>query len=677
MRTYLRTHIPSWLDSLQPSESVVLGVAALLVGLTAGIGVWLFKQMIDWTHLVMFERLGTFLAGWGGWTIFLLPVVGGLVVGLILHNFVGEERHHGVAGIMEAEALYGGRLRYRRIPAKSVAAALAIGSGASVGPEDPSVQIGANLGSMFGQLSRLSDERVRALVAAGSAAGVSAAFNAPIAGVFFALEIVLGEISGSALGVVVLAAVISAAFTQAVAGAQPAFHVPAYELNSVWELLLYLGLGLLTGPISAYYIKLIYWSHDWFHHLTMARWLKPALAGTAVGLVGIFLPQIFGVGYETIEKILGGEELAIALLIALLFAKLILTSVSVGGGFPGGVFAPALFLGAVTGMAYGLIMSRFFPTLQIDAPAFAMVGMAAVLAGTVHAPLTAVLLLFEMTNDYRIILPLMFAVVVSMILSQRLQADSVYTLGLARKGIRIQHGRDVEVLQAITVGEVMNQEAHKVLHDSEPLSAAMDKLSLWRHHGLPVINEDQELIGILTIQDVEQNNRHPAPNEVGETQVGEVCTRELLVAHPEESLGAALRRMSVRDVGRLPVVDRDNPRRLLGVLRRTDVIRAYDTALTRRATLRHQAHQVRLGVYSGGVHIEEVTVEAGSVCEGCQIYETTWPHECVIASVRRGAQVIIPHGNTVLQTGDVLVVVADGESREVIQALCQAKEPVA
>lgn len=652
---------------------MVLGGAALLVGLTAGIGVWLFKQMIDLTQSFMFERLGGFLGNWGGWTVLLLPVIGGLVVGVILHNFVGEERHHGVAGIMEAVALYGGRLRYGRIPAKSVAAALAIGSGASVGPEDPSVQIGANLGSMFGQLSRLSDERVRALVAAGTAAGVSAAFNAPIAGVFFALEIVLGEISGSALGVVVLAAVISAAFTQAVSGAQPAFRVPAYELNSVWELLLYLGLGLLTGPIAAYYVKLLYWAQDLFHRLTLARWLKPALAGTAVGLIGIFLPQVFGVGYETIEKILGGEELALGLLIALLFAKLILTPISIGGGFPGGVFAPSLFLGAVAGMAYGLVMSRLFPSLQIDAPAFAMVGMAAVLAGAVHAPLTAVLLLFEMTNDYRIILPLMFAVVVSMILAQRLQADSVYTLGLARKGIRIQHGRDVEVLQAITVGEVMNQDADRVLYETETVAEAMNKLSRWRHHGLPVVNKARDLVGILTIQDVERTNRHVAQQkESSDKLVGDICTRQLLVAYPEESLGTALRRMSVRDVGRLPVVARDNSRRLLGVLRRNNVIRAYDTALTRRAALRHRAHQVRLGVYSG-VHIEEVTVEAGAACEAHQIYEMTWPHECVIASVRRGSQVIIPHGNTVLQTGDILVVVADGESEEAVRRLCQVQ----
>lgn len=246
-----------WLERLQSSESVIQGGIALVVGLASGVGVWLFKLLIDLANQFMFGKLGTFLSQWGGWTVMLLPALGGLVVGLIVHFFIGEERHHGVAGIMEAVALAGGRLRYKRMPAKAVGAAISIGSGASVGPEDPSVQIGANLGSLFGQWLHLSDERVRALVAAGAASGIAAAFNAPIAGVFFALEIILGEISGNTLGVVVLSAVVSSVFTQAVAGPEPAFHVPAYAFNSAVELPFYLVLGLLAGPISALYVRLL------------------------------------------------------------------------------------------------------------------------------------------------------------------------------------------------------------------------------------------------------------------------------------------------------------------------------------------------------------------------------------------------------------------------------------
>jgi chloride channel protein, CIC family len=387
------------LARLQPSGPALLVGSGILIGLLTGAGVWLFKQMIVWAHTVFFDWIGGALNPLGPWTVALLPALGGLLVGLLWHHFVGDERYHGVAGIMEAVALVGGRLEYRLGPIKTLAAALSIGAGASVGPEDPSVQIGANLGSFAGQRLRLSDDWIRTLVAAGTAAGISAAFNAPIAGVFFALEIVLGEIGGSALGVIVLASVISAVFTQSVSGPQPAFRVPEYAFHSAGELPLYLGLGVLAGLVAALYIAALYFAKDLFGHWHVPGWLKTTAAGLAVGVVGIWLPQIFGVGYDTIDAIFNGPQMAVFLLAVLLLAKLAVTAVSIGGGFPGGVFAPSLFLGAALGDAYGAVIQGLFPALLIAPQAYAMVGMAAVLAASVHAPLTAILLLFEMTQD--------------------------------------------------------------------------------------------------------------------------------------------------------------------------------------------------------------------------------------------------------------------------------------
>ncbi len=651
-----------------PAGPFLLGIAGVAIGLGTGAGVWVFKFMIEAVHAFAFDWLGGLLSAWGTWTIAMIPVLGGLVVGGLWQRFVGHERYHGVAGIMEASALAGARLHYWLTPVKTVAAAISIGVGASVGPEDPSVQIGANLGSFAGQRLRFSDDWVRTLVAAGVAAAISAAFNAPIAGVFFAIEIGLGELGGSEVGIVVLASVISAILTQSLTGPQPAFRVTAYAIHSVAELPLYVGLGLLAGLIAALYITALYLAKDLFHNWHVPDWLKPAAAGLAVGIAGIFLPEVFGVGYPTIDAIFAGEQMGVPLLVVLLFAKLALTAISIGGGFPGGVFAPSLFLGATLGAAYGTVAQQLFPGVGIAPPAYAMVGMGAVLAASVHVPLTAILLLFEMTQDYRIILPLMAAVIVGLIVSRALRRDSVYTLGLARQGLRLQRGRDVEVLENLTVGEVMETNM-PVLLESDSLLTAADRFMQTRHHGLAVENDTGELIGILTVQDLERIQANDAAI-TGHT-VGDVCTRELLVAYPDESLGAGLRRMSARDIGRLPVVARERPAHLVGVLRRTDLVRAYDIALTRRTEVRHRSHQARLGASTGrGLSVQEIVIEPGALCDNQPISAVHWPHSSVIASIRRGQQVIIPHGGTVLHAGDVLVVVTTDPITSELGALC-------
>lgn len=663
----------TWLNSLthhpryiQSRTTLMYGGLAIGIGLASGLGVFFFKFLIDFFHELLFIDLNQKIIPWLSWSAVFIPVLGGVLVGLIRHFFVGEERHHGVAGIMEAAALAGGRLRYSRIPAKTITSALSIGSGASVGPEDPSVQIGANIGSMVGQKLHLSDDTVRTLVAAGAAAGIAAAFNAPIAGVFFALEVILGQIGANTMGAIVISAVASAVITQALSGSQPAFIIPKYAFNSAWELPLYFGLGLLSGPIAALYVHLVYTAHDLFRKWRAPNWIKPAVAGFAIGISGFFFPQILGVGYDTIELILAGENLGLFLLLALVVAKLILTPISLGSGFMGGVFAPSLFIGAVFGAAYGSFSDAMIPNLALSPAAFAMVGMAAVLAGTVHAPLTAIILLFEMTNDYRIILPLMFSVIVSMLISQILQRDSVYTLGLTQKGIRLNRGRDIEILQAITVEEVM-QTPPPALLETDSLERAGDIFTENKHYALPVINVFGDLIGILTVRDLERASEQAQSDQA----IFEVFTRDPITVFPDENIDQALLKMSPKDLGRLPVVSRDNPSRLIGWLRRNDIIRAYEIAITRRAVLKHSVHQIRLDAFSSDqVNIIEVTVQPGSKCANHLVNELKFPKESMIATLRRGRRTIIPRGDTLLQSGDVLVIVADEEAKPIIQSMC-------
>jgi chloride channel protein, CIC family len=435
----IKTAVQSFFARLRPSETVIFAFASVLVGLGSGIGVWLFFRLIKLVNQLYFSLLGGEIFQYGAWTIILIPCLGGLVVGLVARFFiyVHKEMFAGVAGIKKAVALEGGRLHYRQAPARVIASILSIGSGASVGPEDPAVQIGSNFGSMVGQVFQLTPERIRALTAAGAAGGIAATFNAPIAGVFFAMEVILGGLGGRSFGFIGLAAVTSTVFTQAAVGREPAFPIPHYTYNSMWELPLYFALGLITGPVAAFYARLIHVMHDRFDKWNVPRLVKPITAGFILGIVAIWLPEVMGFGYDTIGNVLKGAMPSLLVLVALFVAKLVLTPLCLGGGFFGGVFAPALFIGAMLGAAYGVVVQELFPALQIEPAAYSLVGMAAMLAGAIHAPLTAIIVMFELTGDYHIILPLIFATTISLAISQKIERESVYTIGLARAGIHL------------------------------------------------------------------------------------------------------------------------------------------------------------------------------------------------------------------------------------------------
>jgi len=668
----MRRLLDAFLDRLPfHNDRYYQAMAVLVVGLGSGGLVLLFKAVIRWIQTLFFTDLYDLLQPIGTWTILFLPVLGGLLVGLLRQYFVKQERHHGVAGVMEAVALAGGRLRYKRIPLKALTAAISIGSGASVGPEDPSVQIGANVGSFVAKKLRTSEQNARMFVAMGAASGIAAAFNAPIAGVFFAVELVLGEFATASFGMIVFAAVMSSVLTRAVVGPSPAFYIPAYTLRSPIELVFYLVLGLLAAFISVAYIKGIYWAHDWFHHSRLPIWVRPVLIGALIGVMGIWFPQIFGDSYEAIDDILFGRNLIVWLLLVLLALKIVATALSLGAGFMGGVFAPSLFLGAALGGSFGVLAGKLFPSIHIVPSAYALVGMAAVLAGTVRAPVTAIMLLFEMTNDYRIILPLMFAVAVSVFFSQWLHRESVYELSLVRKGIHLQRGRDVDVLETLTVAEMMKP-APTIIPTNAPLKKASDMLLKERLHGLPVTAPNGNLCGVITVEDITRAiEQHP---ENARKPVEQFCTQKLIVAYPDETVNQVLQHMNRYDIGRMPVVEEANPTKMIGWINRVDLIRAYDVALAKRTATRHTLAQVRLGVVSDA-EVFEFEIAPGSHVDGKFLSQAAWPKDSLVASIQRGRKLIIPHGNTQLFAGDHLAVVAHTDDEQTLRNLILAESP--
>ncbi|MCY7320353.1 MAG: chloride channel protein [Phormidesmis sp. CAN_BIN36] len=590
------------LNRLQSSPETIVLILAVVIGGGAGIGVVAFRYLIEIVHHLMLENLMGTIARLGPWTLACVPTLGGIIIGLM--RWCWKDFGPGISSLIAAVQA-GQEVSLIRPVTKMVAAAVSIGSGASLGPEGPSVEIGANLGILLGQALRVSQERQRLLLGAGAAAGLAAGFNAPIAGVFFALEVVLGTtFATSAASVVLLAAVVSALIAQIGLGSQPAFDLPAYEVRSPLELPLYLGLGLFASLVSIAYTQSLKWAQDCFKgQITGFDWLgklpretHPIIGGLCVGLVALQLPQILGVGYETIEAMLRDVEFSLGLLVALLVVKLLATAVSLGSGLVGGIFAPAMFLGATLGAAYGKILPFALPWFASSIaapPAYAMVGMAAVLAATVNAPLTSILLLFEMTRDYRIVLPLMAAVGLSAWLAEQLNHRPERGSNLKQIESNPEQDRVQKVLEAMLVSEAMQQD-FVILPQSMPLLQAGLSLTEQHLHSVLIVDADQQLVGLVTLQDI---NRTIARLEQTQVKVclldqslmtqtlGEICTNEVLYAYPDELVNEALDRMAARGIHQLPVVTREKPHQLLGLLSQEDVTLACELALARESLM--------------------------------------------------------------------------------------------
>lgn len=677
----LDLHLPLLLDRLQPSERVILLTTAIAIGAGTGIGAVLFIRLIAFIQQAFFVS-GAAAFGFLGRGIFILaPALGGLLAGPIIAYFAKEAKGHGVPEVMQAIALRGGRIRPRVVVAKVIASALCIGSGGSAGREGPIVQVGSALGSTIGQWLRLSEARIRNLVACGAAAGIAATFNAPIAGVIFAMEIILGELHLGDLGNVVISAVTASTVARVFLGDRPAFIIPNHAMKTPWEVLLYVILGILAALAAIGFIRLLYWFEDRFDNWRFPEALKPAVGGLLLGGLAFSyplilslspgssssggLPEVFGSGFNTIEGALQGK-LPLTLLLALVFLKPLATSLTLGSGNSGGVFAPALFIGAALGGAFGWIVEYLAPGATAGSGAFAIVGMAAVFAGAAHAPFTAILIVFEMTNDYRLILPLMAAVVVSLIVSERLHPESIYTLKLVRRGIRLQSGRDVDVMETVRVSEVMVSKPVTVPVDL-PVARLADAFLQTGRHGFPVVNQDGSLYGVVSLEDYRRAT-HEGADAADQLLVRDIATRDVVSVFPDETVGVALRRMAPRDISRLPVVARDNPRQLVGVVRRNDIVRAYEIGALRREEARQRVDQLR-AVSDARTRFVEITLKPDADAAGKTVADIDLPQAAVLVSIRRGRELLIPRGNTQLLAGDMVTLLCEREHIQEVETL--------
>jgi len=553
---------------------------ALVVGAGAGAGAVVFRYLIlaftyAFTGRRDYSAAGHasygYFHGIGFWFVVLTPVVGGLLYGPLIYFFAREARGHGVPEVMFAVSERGGRIRPQVAVIKSLGSALCIGSGGSVGREGPIVQIGSALGSTLGQITRVSESRLRVLVACGAAGGISATFNAPIAGVFFGLELILRDFEAESFGVVVLSSFVADIIGRAAFGSQVFLQLPGFQLRSPVEYPLYAGLGLLAAFVGVAFIRVLYGLEDRADRIWRGpEWLRPAAGGILLGLLLFALPELYGVGYPPLVHAIHGDY-AVWLLLALLAGKILATSLTIAIGGSGGVFAPSLFMGAMLGSAYGAGVHHLLPGLTGPPGAYGLVGMGAVFAGAARAPITAVIIIFELTGDYRIILPLMFAIALAAGISNLLSRDTIYTLKLRRRGIDLLRGRGTNLMQLLHVADAM-QPLPAPLPAEATLNEVIARLGDASTDGLPITDARGVYYGTISSQQVEEAIREDALATTAADLAQDLpalTTGQTL----EQALGALLRAHSglpvTREGGRTPV----------GWLTQRDVLRAYDARL--------------------------------------------------------------------------------------------------
>jgi CIC family chloride channel protein len=542
--------------ALRSTDAGLLGLA-LLVGATTGAAAVGFRELIRGLTL-LFTGTPDYSAtpgaahGWlphvGPWFVVLTPVIAGLVYGPMVHAWAREARGHGVPEVMYAVARRGGRIPPRVAVVKALASALCIGGGGSVGREGPIVQIGSALGSTVGTLVRLPEERLRLLVACGSAGGIAATFNAPLAGVVFAMEIVLRDFAARSFGMVVVSSVTASVVGRAVLGDHPFLDLPGFEVRHLAAYGLFALLGVLAGVAGVLFIRVLYGVEDLCDRLWRGpEWLRPAAGGILLGLLLLAVPEMYGVGYPVLGAGVAGHY-AVGMLLLLLAAKMVATSLTIGIGGSGGVFAPSLFLGAMLGAAFGQTAVVVAPGSAGTAGGFALVGMAAVFAGAARAPITAVLIVFELTGEYSLILPLMLAVALATGVSALLSRTTVYTAKLVRRGV------DLDAPPPSWAGahpvRVVMTPPPQVVHAGTSLPAAADALRQAPGGELPVADTGGGLLGVLTAEALAER----MGDEGGATDPARWAETRPTVT-PDATVADALEVLDRHAVHALPVVD--------------------------------------------------------------------------------------------------------------------------
>ncbi len=662
------------------AEHTFMVVVAVGIGCLGGLGAVGFRLLIkvvqsgawgSWTYGLDVVRAHPW------WWIVLVPAVGGLIVGPLAHFLAPEAKGHGVPEVMEAVALHSGAIRPRLVLVKSLASGICIGTGGSVGREGPIVQIGSALGSGIGQWLQVSGARLRTLAACGAAAGIAATFNAPVAGALFAVEIILGDFGVTQFSPIVISSVMATVISRHFLGDFPAFDVPPLEMVSAWELVTYAVLGLVAAGVALVFIWLVYGMEDLFERLPVRPWLLASIGGVLVGLLGVFGPEILGVGYEATNAALWGR-LSLGVLAVLIPLKLLATSFTLGSGGSGGIFAPSLFLGAMTGGLVGGLAHHWFPSVTGAAGAYSLVGMGAVVAGATHAPITAILIIFELTSDYRLILPLMVSCIIATLITTRLRHGSIYTTKLLRRGLDIFRGQELNILRSLAVKDVMSADM-LIVDEGDSLGSVLRRLAGTRHSTVYVVSREGRLAGV--VDPTELRDALLQGDVLADLVVArELASEDVPAVTPDQDLDTVSRIFAGRSLDELPVVSAATGR-IVGVIARRHLIEAYNRELLKRdmvTSVGGGLSAARSGEIALGPDHRIAEIEAPGAFVGRSIRELEIRRHfgLEVLLLRRpradgeGSELeVVPSADTVLERGDRLVVIGKRDALEGVRTL--------
>ena len=570
------------LGKRSPGESaflVLLPIVGVAVGFTsvATAHVISFLQNLFWGSG---QNLLDAARDYPWFLLLIIPLIGGLLVGLMGLFFRVQTRGGGVTTIMQAVSLKGGYLSLRQTLPRDWAAIVTISTGGSLGREGAMALLASAIGSWMGRRFRLSSQQLRVLVCASAAAALAAVYNAPIGGSLFALEILMGNFALEVLGPVVVVSVISTLVFRSCMGSLPRFEVPHYELVSAWELFPYLVLGLLAGLISLLFVRALFGSQDLFEKLPLPNWLKPALGMLLVGVIGVWRPHVFGNGFETVNLTLrGGNEVAFTLLLWLIPLKILASSLTFGSGGAGGLFTPSLMVGALLGGSFGYGVHALFPNATAEHGAYALVGMGGVLAGVTHAPLTAIMMIFEQTNNYQIVLPLMFVCIISHFTTRLFKGQSVEEESLRRRGIALPTGLEASVMQSVRVEDIMHDDVSAISH-SVPFPMVVEQFLKEPYSNLYVVNSVGRFLGAIRLHSM-KDMLHQAES-LSSVIADDLVDDSFQFVTPRQNLADVMDIFWRENAERLPVIDNSTDRKLIGWISKRDLLGVYSQEILRK-----------------------------------------------------------------------------------------------